>query len=151
MEEVDGSGDGREAIESIESIFDLSNNIFVVNRVPTPSTIAKITSSGTLTDPWATLTGSHQASGCYTDPSGNVYASYSSASPTISKITSDGSITQSWVSSFGVSGVQQMVFDITGNAYAKNSSVISKIIPSGTVTTFASPTNTFNIMAIVNG
>lgn len=107
---------------------DASNNIYTANFGN--STVSKITSSGTVTSPWATILFPAKPWCIVTDASGNVYTGNGSKS--ISKITSSGTTTINWATL--ANGLSCMVIDGLGNIYTGNSNnTISKITSSGVV------------------
>jgi streptogramin lyase len=119
---------------------DASGNIYTVgyiNNNPGVSSdrVIKISASGTLSDPWVSLT-TGTAPQCVTvDASGNVYTgNYNNNSGTISKITPSGSLTLTWIS-IGSGYVGYLYAGASGNLYATTSgSTVLKITPAGTVT-----------------
>jgi streptogramin lyase len=110
-------------------VTDSSGNIYVAT---TNNVIAKITSTGTVTSVWASLTSGASTTGIAIDSSGNIYTA-NSGNNTVSKITSAGVVTTSWASVPG--GPQFITVDSSSNVWVSTATTgaIVKINSSGTV------------------
>ena len=108
---------------------DSSGDVYVANT--TASTITKITSGGSVTTAWATLT--HAPVAICVDTSGTVYTV--DGGSTVSKVTPGGTVTNTWAT-VG-SGPQAVCTDASDNVYTANygTNTVSKVTSSGTVTT----------------
>lgn len=124
---------------------DYLGNIYIANFGN--YTITKISASGTVTNPWATL--SYAPYNIAVDSFGTVYTTKNNYYGVISKITSSGividpfaTITSGYPSSIAI--------DASGNIYTGNSITgnIYKTTPSGTVSTFAAIGGPQNVFAL---
>jgi len=123
-------------------------NVYAVSS----NIISKITSTGVVTQAWATLANDAIPVGIAIDGSGNIYTS-NNAINTISKVTSTGVVTQVWATLASNARPYGIAIDFSGNVYTGNqgNSTISKVSPAGLVTqawaTLATD-NSFNRIAI---
>jgi uncharacterized protein (TIGR02145 family) len=116
-------------------VFDPSGNLYV--SCWGTSKVAKINSSGTVTDNWSLGTNVWTA-GIVLDGAGNVYTTNHN-NHTISKITPSGTVTQAYVTLANGANPFHLVKDASGNLYTTNMgnhtlSKISCLTPTITVT-----------------
>ena len=118
-------------------VFDPTGNMYV--SCWGTSKVAKINSSGTVTDNWSVGTNVWTA-GIVLDGAGNVYTANHN-NHTISKITPSGTVTQAYVTLANGANPFHLVKDATGNLYTNNmgNHTVTKIsVPSVSITSSAS-------------
>jgi serine/threonine protein kinase/WD40 repeat protein len=114
-------------------VFDNAGNLYVANAA-SEDTIQKITPAGSVS---TFATGLDGVTGLAYDAASNVFYAANFFSNTISRITSGGVVTP-FASGGGLDHPQFLAFDALGNLYASNFFSISKITPTGVVSTFVS-------------
>ncbi len=118
-------------------VFDPAGNMYV--SCWGTSKVAKINSSGTVTDNWSVGTNVWTA-GIVLDGAGNVYTTNHN-NHTISKITPSGTVTQAYVTLANGANPFHLVKDASGNLYTNNmgNHTVTKIlVPSVSITSSAS-------------
>ncbi len=118
-------------------VFDPAGNMYV--SCWGTSKVAKINSTGTVTDNWSVGTNVWTA-GIVLDGAGNVYTTNHN-NHTISKITPSGTVTQAYVTLANGANPFHLVKDASGNLYTNNmgNHTVTKIlVPSVSITSSAS-------------
>lgn len=113
---------------------DSSNTLYVGMQTTPTVKVAKITSGGTVTNPWADTGNAQNCYGMCIDPSGNVFVGSTGGSK-IAKITPAGVVTSSWGSTGGFP--TYLCSDSSGNIFSANETgpSLSKVTAAGVSTT----------------
>ncbi len=127
---------------------DSHGNVYSTNT--TSGTVSKLTPSGQLIDPWATIapvgTTAPAPGGIAIDASGDVYVANNGTS-TITKLS--GGTSGAVVTTYALpadSDPEGLAVDASGNVYATTTQNVLKVAPDGTVTTYLVGTTFLGLM-----